>query len=441
MTAPENKDWRRNPIFVEHLPVGVDYLPDSTYYLYTDSFHETSYDSRDPNFPILLPKVTVLNDVEEVGRTLVRHDFTGFVLHSFNTLTVMDKVKINLAEDERFTYRCYLGNPVSEYSCGWATIEDSLDFDGDGITDEIIAASDTQNYVVDITESDFLTQKTVQGDLDVAFSSQGYDTPGGTILYKLEVTNTSTYDLKEVEVIDILPYVGDTQILTPTQSRGSGYNVFPTQAYTADIVDLVTGEVETEKVCAITYSTSHDPIRFDSTGTGTIGSGIWESTPADYTTIGAIKVITIPGKVLQPNQKIVITLTCSTPIGVPLGETAYNSFAVLATRVAEEEDTLQPVESANIPVTTAEKAPEPPTPTPSSLDQAITDVIQSVALEQTALATILDGEGAKIQKAVGLNLTAQELLAVNASVESMVTTITTLEETLQEKVALVLGDL
>lgn len=52
----------------------------------------------------------------------------------------------------------------------------------------------------------------------------------------------------------------------------------------------------------------------------------------------------------------------------------------------------------------------------------------------------LDGKGAKIKKALSLDLTATELLAVNASVESMVTTITMLEQILQEKVVLVLGD-
>lgn len=88
MLAPENSDWRRNPIFIQHLPVGVDYLPENSYYLYTDGFQETSYDSREDGFPVPLPEVTVLNDVEEVGRTLVRHDFTGFVLQGFNTLAV-----------------------------------------------------------------------------------------------------------------------------------------------------------------------------------------------------------------------------------------------------------------------------------------------------------------------------------------------------------------
>lgn len=71
---------------------------------------------------------------------------------------------------------------------------------------------------------------------------------------------------------------------------------------------------------------------------------------------------------------------------------------------------------------------------------AITDVIQSVALEQTALSHILNAEGEKIQKIVAKeDATTEELLAVNKSVHSMVESITRLEMVLQSKLQ-VFGD-
>ena len=77
------------------------------------------------------------------------------------------------------------------------------------------------------------------------------------------------------------------------------------------------------------------------------------------------------------------------------------------------------------------------TPGTGSKCQAITDLITSVALEQTALSHILNAEGEKIQKVVNADSpTTEEMLSVNTSVESMVESITRLEIVLQEKLAL-----
>ena len=76
------------------------------------------------------------------------------------------------------------------------------------------------------------------------------------------------------------------------------------------------------------------------------------------------------------------------------------------------------------------------TPGTSTRCQAITDIITSVALEQTALSHILNAEGEKIQKVVFLSTTSSEMLAVNKSVENMVKSITRLEMVLQGKLEL-----
>ena len=76
------------------------------------------------------------------------------------------------------------------------------------------------------------------------------------------------------------------------------------------------------------------------------------------------------------------------------------------------------------------------TPGTGTRCQAITDIIASVALEQTALSHILNAEGEKIQKIVAGAATADELLAVNKSVNSMVDSITRLEMLLQSKLQL-----
>ncbi|MEG0752696.1 MAG: hypothetical protein RR461_02600 [Angelakisella sp.] len=76
------------------------------------------------------------------------------------------------------------------------------------------------------------------------------------------------------------------------------------------------------------------------------------------------------------------------------------------------------------------------TPSTTSRSQAITDIIESVALEQTALSHILNAEGEKIQAVVKAATTPAQLLEVNCSVRSMVNTIARLEMVLQSKLEL-----
>ncbi|MEG1448452.1 MAG: hypothetical protein RSC41_03890 [Oscillospiraceae bacterium] len=73
------------------------------------------------------------------------------------------------------------------------------------------------------------------------------------------------------------------------------------------------------------------------------------------------------------------------------------------------------------------------TPGTGTRSQAITDIIESVALEQTALSHILNAEGEKSQALVAKAITGDEILAVNSSVKSMVNSITMLELVLQSK--------
>ncbi len=69
--------------------------------------------------------------------------------------------------------------------------------------------------------------------------------------------------------------------------------------------------------------------------------------------------------------------------------------------------------------------------------QAITDIIQSVALEEAALSHILNAEGEKIQKMVAMaDATPEILLQTNKSVESMVDSVAQLETVLKQKLDL-----
>ena len=71
---------------------------------------------------------------------------------------------------------------------------------------------------------------------------------------------------------------------------------------------------------------------------------------------------------------------------------------------------------------------------PVNMCQAITDLIESIALEETALSHILNAKGEKLQRAIAMeDITLCQLLEVNADVANMVTTINDLENTLKDK--------
>ncbi|MEG1457525.1 MAG: choice-of-anchor A family protein [Bacilli bacterium] len=68
--------------------------------------------------------------------------------------------------------------------------------------------------------------------------------------------------------------------------------------------------------------------------------------------------------------------------------------------------------------------------------QAIIDLTESVALEQTSLSHIINAEGEKIQKALTFKPTIDDLLKINASVNTTINSISRLESLLQGKLEL-----
>lgn len=79
---------------------------------------------------------------------------------------------------------------------------------------------------------------------------------------------------------------------------------------------------------------------------------------------------------------------------------------------------------------------------PVSMRQAITDLIESIALEETALSHILNAEGEKIQRALAMeDISLEQLLEVNSSVADMVSSVHALEGTLRDKLEFITNNL
>lgn len=79
------------------------------------------------------------------------------------------------------------------------------------------------------------------------------------------------------------------------------------------------------------------------------------------------------------------------------------------------------------------------TPGTGTEEEAVTDLITSVALQESALSHILNAEGEKMQRIIDMeNVTREELLRLNKSAELMIDTISRLEMILQAKLETVL---
>lgn len=82
------------------------------------------------------------------------------------------------------------------------------------------------------------------------------------------------------------------------------------------------------------------------------------------------------------------------------------------------------------------------TPGEGTREQAITDLIESVALQETALSHILNAEGEKMQAVIDMNcVSVDQLLELNKSVQTMVSAVTRLEIILQSKLELFSSEL
>ncbi|MDO4534612.1 MAG: hypothetical protein Q4B63_02220 [Clostridium perfringens] len=76
-------------------------------------------------------------------------------------------------------------------------------------------------------------------------------------------------------------------------------------------------------------------------------------------------------------------------------------------------------------------------------EQAISDIIESIALEETGLAHIINAEGEKIQRALQISENANDLISVNESVKDTLVNIIKMQMLLQfklEEVSKIQGD-
>ncbi len=323
-----------NPVVVDLLPPEVDYAG-NWQIAYSDYFDNYAYYTRPGNpGPIPVPVINVIPNYNGSGRTLVRFTLSGFSVLQRSALYVGFDVTVKVGATGTITNTMIFGNKgLTTVPAGTSPANrfpDVIDADADGITNETLY----QTYPV-VNSINFATSlasdKKVKGELDTDYTEEpevGNTTQGGAVDYKLTVSNIGNVDIESFEIVDILPYIGDTGVISNTP-RLSQFPVYITGAVTAAVAPPVTGDPPPQ--LQVWYSFSSDPVRFDATGTGTIGTvNDWTLVPpADMTTVKSVKIKSV-NTLLHPGQALTIHMGGVAPVGVPQGLVAWNSFALNA---------------------------------------------------------------------------------------------------------------
>lgn len=258
------------------------------------------------------------------GRTLLRWSWNA----GSGNLGVNQQVWINVSTTIRngapfgnITNQFALGvqAPGLAQRCSGASITDSQDLDGDANTAETLCTANSSVSVAPIAQ--IVASKTIKAACDTAAVTISAGTlPGGAIEYHIHIQNPGTVPMQNFVLIDILPFVGDTDV-RDANPRGS--------QWTPLLVAPITAPAGT----TISYSTTGNPCR------GEVGGPVSGCTAPNWTTvppdpISAVRAFKLDfgSRVFGPGDVIDFTYFMTTPGNVAPATTAFNSFAYQSDR-------------------------------------------------------------------------------------------------------------
>ncbi len=323
------------PQILDLLPPQLSFVPGSVVYQYptpTMAISNCRTGGGCSGFPNRLDMIVEnIANYAGTGRELVRITWpAGDPLNNYSDLAVGSTIfRI------RFQARVKPGVPSAQYTntaligdryvstlCARTGVADTLDLDGDGSKTDIQCPV-SANFIVSPAGGVDIT-KAVMGDADTAFVGPpgvGHTSPTGHGEFKVTMTNSGSINLGKAIAYDILPYVGDSLILTSTQPRNTEWRPALTQ---------VTAPADVQ----VSYSLSTNPCRGEvvtpgaATAAGPAGCvNDWTTTaPADLSTVRALRFETI-GSALAPGEAREIVVGVQAPDDAT--GSAWNSSAIV----------------------------------------------------------------------------------------------------------------
>ncbi len=314
-----------DPVVMQWLPVGLNYMDNSAIYnSLTSGIVGT-------------PTVTVLPNHAGSGRTLLRWTFPTGTTVPYNTkfsvssqMQISNKAVAGVALLNDFYFSSSNNAPCT----GWElTANDANDLNGNGNLVEKLCTQYTSYNSCGLVVSSAASMesiKWVKGSLDTDYSRYpgfGWTVPGGNADYKLIVKNTGNVPMKNIKIIDILPFVGDRGVIDPSAR---------VTQWRPNLADPITAPAG----ITVYYSTVANPCRDEVKQPGDASpfpsgcvSASWSSTPpADITTVQSVK-IDFGATIITGGDSLILNWPMRAPVNAPTNnEIAWNSFAFVATR-------------------------------------------------------------------------------------------------------------
>ena len=348
-------------------PIIFDVLPDSMEYV------NYEIQIKDKNGNIVespLKDNFKFEKVKEKEKEIIRWVFSDNLPQGF---TISIKVNLKQVKDTTFIsnemgvstqningeIRGVYGVPDNEMDIPINELETDIseplgyDYDGNGNIGGDIYAQSIANYNIS-KNSGLTSEKYIKKNGDINYGTSIVANSEDVIDYKLKIKNTSNNELKDLSIIDILPSVGDKNVLT-SSDRGSLFT--PKLIKEFDI--LINGKKLDKNKLTIKYSQSSDPERLSITGK--IGEGTWNDEIKDISKVKSIR-FDISDLTIGPQDVLTIEYSMIIPKDTIEDIYAINSFQSSAKDM--DNNLLYPVESNKVIVKTPQSKPPIDKPEP-----------------------------------------------------------------------------
>ena len=250
------------------LPLGFDFIEGTTkpnFWVVKDEYVINNAPSA------VVPVFSRVSNYNGTGQVLLKWDFPNLTLPAFgpsNNTTYDHIVEIKINYSARYMATHPLANSISTNTT--VRTQNIIAFTGqvrDGLGNPCQEQSCSDSVSIPPNSGSVNSEKYVKGALDVAQSR--YPVTGNTELsgdatYEIYVYNHNTENLKQIDIADILPYIGDKDMLS-TSNRGSGWSEELTSAITVERFKIGSGLVDAspEVPNGVLYSNTYNACYLD----------------------------------------------------------------------------------------------------------------------------------------------------------------------------------
>jgi len=187
--------------------------------------------------------------------------------------------------------------------------------------------------------------KWVRGQLDAGYSRYpdfGQTVHGGLADYRLVVKNTGNVPMKDIEIVDILPFVGDMGVIDPSPRN---------TAWRPNLANPIIAPAGV----TVYYSTAQNPCRDEMKAPADPSPFPTGCTPANWTLAPLPDITSVQSLrfdfgsiIVNPLDSFVLNWPMRAPVDAPSnGEIAWNSFGFRATRT-DNNQSLLPAEPIKV---------------------------------------------------------------------------------------------